>query len=355
MGYRPLRILVVSHDSSQRQFLGALIDDLGCEAIEATDFGDGMRHAHAARPDIVVIDWEAPGMGGRELAESLRGIADGYRPHLLLMVAGKDKRRLAPLLDCGIDDFIVKPLRRELVSARLRTAQRLVGLQRTQHSVDTQLRQYCEELSRLQHRVRELTVQDELTGLPNRRHAMERLERAWAISHRAASPLACLVVLLSGLKPINQRYGHERGDIILKTVAAVLKSSVRAEDEVCRIDGNEFLVICRGSGLDAVLGFGSRLHSALRETLGTPLERAFLGLHVGAAEVRPDVTSAQALINLASHSARQARRHGSDLPHSAQLGIPQGERKARAKAVAPSRRRPGSRQAPGPGISLVAA
>lgn len=94
---------------------------------------------------------------------------------------------------------------------------------------------------------------DVLTGLPNRRHAMARLAQAWAQSERDATPLACMMIDADGFKHINDSYGHDAGDEVLRQLATRLRQVVRTNDIVCRLGGDEFLIICPGTALDGAM------------------------------------------------------------------------------------------------------
>lgn len=107
-----------------------------------------------------------------------------------------------------------------------------------------------EELMRANHHLKELALTDALTGLPNRRHAMSRLALEWG---NAAQALSCMMVDADGFKRINDTYGHEVGDNVLKALSAALKNSVRTDDFVCRLGGDEFLIICCATPLEGAL------------------------------------------------------------------------------------------------------
>lgn len=343
-----LQVLLVGRDPAWRRCLGELAASAGCEVLHAADGAEALAGTRLFRPSIVLVDGSGDGPA---CIPALRGAVEAYRPYVLVTVARKDHERMAACLELGIDDFIAQPLRRELVLARLALARQMLELRRENSSFLTQIRDYSDELASLHFRVRELAACDALTGLPNRQRAMACLEQAWADSRRADSPLACVVLLLAGLRQINHRHGHERGDVILKTVAAFLKAQGRAEDVPCRIDGNEFLLICPGTGLPAALAFGARLQERLCRTFGMQAGGAMLGLNIGVAERGADVTGAQVLVNLASYSAHRARRIGGERPYAVQSDEARSLRKVRPGAL--PRRRPARSAEPAPAFPAL--
>ena len=104
------------------------------------------------------------------------------------------------------------------------------------------------ERVRQQHLLVELALTDGLTGLANRRAAVDRLEQALAASRRHGAPVAVVYVDVDRFKTVNDRYGHSVGDAILRTVAERLRMTFRAEDTVARMGGDEFVVICENFG-----------------------------------------------------------------------------------------------------------
>lgn len=122
-------------------------------------------------------------------------------------------------------------------------------------------------LARLSDAMRELQEQartDPLTGLANRRHLWESLQREWIRARRRKSPLAVVMIDLDHFKPVNDRYGHDAGDQVLVDIAVLLKAHVRASDLACRFGGEEFAFVLPDAALDAV----RRRAEGIREAIG---------------------------------------------------------------------------------------
>ena len=100
------------------------------------------------------------------------------------------------------------------------------------------------ELYEANRKLEEMALTDVLTHLPNRRHAMQRLKELWEESVQNTIPLACMMIDADNFKEINDSYGHDAGDIVLQGLARELRNTVRSDDIVCRLGGDEFLVIC---------------------------------------------------------------------------------------------------------------
>ncbi|MBS1190576.1 MAG: response regulator [Rhodocyclaceae bacterium] len=315
-----LRILVVDGDYVSRCQLSALVRQSGHEALEATDGIDGLAKAREFHPDIIVHH-PAAGISGTSLVRELRAAEGDYRPYFLLVVAAADKHRLLTTLDLGIDDFIDKPLRPDMVAAQLRAGQQIVRLLQENENHRRKLQEYSDELISSHLRLRELTMLDDLTGLPNRRHAMELIQQEWAAAARDALPLSCMAIDLNGLKQINDEQGLERGDVVLKTVAAIMRKYLPPQDTVCRISGDEFLVIRPGAALNASLACGDKLVSLIG-SFNIHAEGCPLGLSIGLAERRAGVDGPQELIRLAEQAMHHAKQAGRNLIFSAHAGEP---------------------------------
>ena len=106
------------------------------------------------------------------------------------------------------------------------------------------------ELAEANRHLKGLAMTDALTGLPNRRHAMASLEHLWQEAVAEHLPLAVIMIDLDNFKPVNDTWGHDAGDEVLKAFARELKALVRTDDIACRTGGDEFLVICPRTPLD---------------------------------------------------------------------------------------------------------
>ena len=107
---------------------------------------------------------------------------------------------------------------------------------------------------------------DFLTGFPNRRYAMERIEQEWASATRSNRSLACLVIDLDEFKRINDAHGHDVGDVVLRQASIALKRGLRAHDVISRTGGDEFLVICPDTTLTAAIACAERVRKSVAST-----------------------------------------------------------------------------------------
>lgn len=156
-----------------------------------------------------------------------------------------------------------------------------------------------------------LALTDVLTGLPNRRHAMDDLARLWSASIRQNADLSCIMLDADGFKQVNDLYGHDAGDRVLCEIATMLRKHTRLEDLVCRLGGDEFLILCPQTPLKGALVLAEHLHTqanALRITFDSGEWRGSLSL--GVAERTPQTPHPDALINAADQGLYLAKRRG---------------------------------------------
>lgn len=121
------------------------------------------------------------------------------------------------------------------------------------------LRQQAIDMKSLNEELRRLSITDPLTGLHNRRHFDNMMETDLALSHRHGEISSIVIVDLDHFKNVNDIYGHKVGDRVLSHVANILKANLRKTDTICRIGGEEFVVICRRAGNEDAITVGEKL------------------------------------------------------------------------------------------------
>lgn len=167
---------------------------------------------------------------------------------------------------------------------------------------------------RLREALRSESIRDPLTGLFNRRHLEEMLERETRRAVRALHSLGVIMLDLDHFKKFNDTHGHDAGDTILRETSTLLAKSVRAEDIVCRFGGEEFVVILPMADLKATRARAERIRSKLRELLvmhqGRPL--GTITASIGVASLPDHGTSPKLLIEKADAALYCAKNQGRD-------------------------------------------
>ncbi len=304
------RILVVDDEPVSLRVLQMQLHHGGYEVITATSGQQALKLALERCPDIVVADWRMPEMNGIDLCRSLRRSTEGRGMYFLLVTGSSDENIIVEAFDAGVDDFVTKPFLPQVMGARIKGGERLVQLNRkVEHDKRTMRRQVA-ELGVLTRKLRAASLTDALTELPNRRYALKRLETEWAALRRSGGHLTLMMLDIDSFKSVNDTYGHNVGDLILKETANILGDTIRTNDEVCRVGGEEFLVICKNTTEQDSLPLAERLRSCV-EAHTMPVEEfdRELTISLGIAEYEPSMASIDDLLRFAD-TALYAAKHG---------------------------------------------
>lgn len=158
----------------------------------------------------------------------------------------------------------------------------------------------------------ELATRDPLTSAYNRRYFDERMDSEWPWAIRHERACALLMVDIDHFKEVNDRWGHQAGDLVLQQVVDRIKATVRREDLLARVGGEEFAVLCRGTGLGSAVLLGERLrHSVASEPFELPGELVTITVSVGVGtSAEGGVRAPNDLLALADHRLYQAKQGG---------------------------------------------
>jgi diguanylate cyclase (GGDEF)-like protein len=223
-------ILVVEDDPISRTLLQKILVHKGYE-VTAVENGQQALTLYSTRFfPLVITDWVMPKVNGLELCRSIRERPlEGY-VYILLLTAKNSRKDIIEGLESGADDYLTKPINEAELSARIKTGQRVIEL-------ETSLRKANEE-------IRLLSRKDHLTGCFNRRFLDDRLSKEIKRSKRYNHSLAVILVDLDHFKTVNDTYGHQTGDQVIKQFAAAIQKSIRNDiDWVVRYGGDEFLIV----------------------------------------------------------------------------------------------------------------
>jgi len=254
-----MRVLVVDDDRAMRLIMEKMLQAEGHIVTSAENGIEALSLLEKERPQLIVTDWVMPQMDGITLCRKLRENPQNRSIYVIVVTAHESPGKLVEAFEAGADDYVLKPITPKMFHARLRAAQRVVQLQEELAADREKLLRFSTELSAVNEQLLQHALTDSLTGLPNRRLATERMEQEWALTERGERALSCLMVDIDHFKLINDKYGHQVGDDALKLVANTLRQAARAQDVVCRYGGEEFLVICPDTQMDAAIQCAERL------------------------------------------------------------------------------------------------
>jgi two-component system, cell cycle response regulator len=306
-----LRVLVADHDPSSLEFLERFLVLSGHQVRSARDAREALQIFFESAPPLVIIDAALPDYGGIELCRRLRQTAPGRQAYIIMLTPPDDEETLLRLFEAGVDDFVTKPFAARPLFARIRASLRVVSLQNKVNVDRDEIHRVHAELAVAHRRLEQDALTDVLTGLPNRRYLIDRLAHDWTAARRGGTPLACMVVDIDHFKAVNDTFGHDVGDEVLRSVANVLQRHVRGTDVVCRFGGEEFVVIS-ATDFDSALQFAERLRRAIEEELPRPLSPFGrpVTVSIGVDVRSPQTRSPEALLKAADEGLFLAKRSG---------------------------------------------
>lgn len=305
-----LRALLVTSHAPDRSVLCAALEAEGVAVFDAAVGGNGavLEMVIDVQPQMLLVDWAVE---GEHLIRALRGIRLGRAIYVIALVPSENDALLLAAAAAGADDCIVRPVHRAALTLRLRACLRMLALQGQLACERDELRNFSAELSIANRRLHEAALTDPLTGLPNRRQAMESMHMEWAASVRHNRPFTMIMVNLDGFKTINDSHGHDVGDIALRHAAEALRLAVRAQDLVCRTGGDEFIVLCPDTDLAAARVVAERLRAAVEaQPVETGGPRLFLTASLGACMRTAEMESVDALMKGADEGLYLAKQRG---------------------------------------------
>ena len=188
------------------------------------------------QPSLVITDWMMPDLTGIELCERIRNHSRNSYTYIIILTGITEKNELVKGLAAGADDYLTKPFHSNELLARVGVGRRIVELHRQLEAKNSLLQ--------------ELALTDSLTGLPNRRAIEDWATRQLSGAIRYGFSFLVVLADLDHFKTVNDTYGHDAGDTVLKKFAEILKANSRRSDICGRIGGEEFLFVLTHTSQD---------------------------------------------------------------------------------------------------------
>ncbi len=309
-----LDILVVTDSPVDSRILEKKLLVAGHNLTLAQDGQQALEIALKTSPQLILTDWMMPRLDGLELTRSLRRSTQTAGTYIIIMTAQDGSDQLVEAFDAGIDDYVTKPINHKILHARLKAATRLILLQEQAARDQKEVRRTVSELGILNRKLRTMALEDQLTGLPNRRAGLVHFDKEWSRTTRSNESLLCMILDIDHFKNVNDTYGHDAGDVVLRKTAAIMQNCMRDSDVVCRFGGEEFLVICPGADVEVAKMLGDRLRKAVEDNIiDTPEFKGNITISIGVAVRSQWHTSPTDLIKNADEALYAAKDAGRNM------------------------------------------
>lgn len=266
----------------------------------ATDAAAALAAFEAAEQafELLIVNLDMEGVDALRICSQFKTAEATRQTPILIIVDAEDHQRLLRGLDMGVNDYLIRPVDKQELQAR----------------VATQIRRF-RYTERLRSSVRasiEMAVTDALTGLHNRRYLENQLPQLVAEAVNGGRLLSVLTLDVDFFKAVNDTYGHDAGDRVLQDVAARIRGAVRASDLACRTGGEEFVVVLPGTDLPTAERVADRIRKtvAAKPFLAAPGQHLPITASVGVASLMAADESAENLLKRADQALYQAKRGG---------------------------------------------
>ena len=248
--------------------------------------------------ELAIVSLDDEKFDGLRLCSQLRSTERTRQMPILVITSPDDQPRLLKALDMGVNDYLVRPVDRQELLAR----------------VNTQVRRwrYTERLRSSVKASIELAVTDSLTGLYNRRYLETHLSHLVEHSNNRGKALAVVALDVDFFKAINDSYGHDAGDKVLQELAQRIKANTRSIDLCCRVGGEEFILILPGTDLQLAEKIAERLRKGVAGrafSIGTPAAIS-VTLSAGVAYLAGIEDTVEKLLKRADQALYNAKREG---------------------------------------------
>lgn len=291
------KVLVVDDNSRQSRMLSEKLSELYTVEV-AVDADSASERMKRDSYDVVIISTEMASSEGLRLASLLKSREESRHVPIIIMVNESRTQTMLKALELGINDYLLLPLDTNEMMARVRTQIRRKKYQ------DALRSSYEKTVSR--------SVTDALTNLYNRHFMDTHLENMVQQSHKHQRPMSLMLIDVDHFKPINDTYGHDAGDEVLRGLSKVIVNSIRTADMAARFGGEEFVVLLPETDMLSGTVVTDRIRKMVEMTpfkVGHEIGSLNVTVSIGAAQLRKGETPAQ-LLKRADEALYKAKNSG---------------------------------------------
>jgi len=291
-------ILVIDDSKLIAHVAKNILTKQGHEVLLAQDGETGLDIVRDKKPDLILLDLILPGIDGYGVCERIKNDPSIKDIPIIMLTSKAEHADKVRGLELGASDYVTKPFDEGELRARVNTHLRIKEL--------------YESLQEKNRQLLEMANRDGLTGLYNHRYFQETLLKDFQRALRYNEFLACIMFDIDYFKKFNDTYGHQTGDVVLKTLGGLVKMVMRDSDLAARYGGEEFALILYHTKPQEAYNIAERLRKTVEQHKfkAGDLELS-VNISIGVASYyHPDITDAKSLIECADKALYRAKEEG---------------------------------------------
>lgn len=305
-------ILIVDDNRLQRSVLEANLKAAGYAVVAAENGLEALEIFRKGYYPIVMTDWVMPEMSGLELCRAIRKDDSGRYTYIIILTSLDSKNDIIAGLEAGADEYLVKPAHQAELTARLKTARRILDLEQSQQ-------RYIET-------IKNLSLVDPVSGVFSRRYMDERIQQEIKRAYRYERSISVILVGINLFEPIVVKHGHYAGDVVVKACADSLVEAVRKDvDWVARYGQDSFAAILPETDSAGAMIVAKRLRLRIASLVMNMYDKeikvtASFGVSGFTASQQKPGFSADILLDKADHNLCLAKEEGGNTIKGVQIG-----------------------------------
>ena len=292
------RVLIVDDRASSYERMVATLSTEHTVDVEA-DPSEALFHAAEGDYDLVIVSLGLKDFDGLRLCSQVRSLERTRNVPILAVAEADNNQRLIRGLEIGVNDYLIRPVDRNEMLARVRT--------------QIKKKRYTERLRDNVQASIEMAITDALTGLFNRRYMETHLGTLLEQAAARGKPLALLILDIDYFKSINDGHGHDAGDDVLREFSLRIRKSIRNIDLACRYGGEEFVIVMPETDIAVAAMVAERIRRRIATEPFAIQEGARhldVTISIGIAALAGPADTAAAVLKRADTALYRAKRDG---------------------------------------------
>jgi diguanylate cyclase (GGDEF)-like protein len=262
---KTLKVLFVEDNEEARVAILALLSNFFDDIAVAKDGKEGISLFKADSFDIIISDIRMPNTNGLEMIEQIRQINNSVP--VIISTAHKETDLLLESIKLGVNGYLLKPINFKQLKQVIKQICEKIYYKRKakqyEENLEKLVNERTQELEIAKSKLVEMANKDPLTNLYNRRYFNDVADTLLSMAHRQQQEFSIFMLDIDRFKLINDTYGHNAGDVVLKKLSNLLTTSIRQSDVAIRFGGEEFVVLLPNTNIDGAVLIAKKLKEAI--------------------------------------------------------------------------------------------